>query len=137
MGLPYFFPNFFSIDNNLSCFLYSRLPSFYIFCVFLWITMHIIPIFLSNFLIFDNFDLIFGPPLHFFQFFFQLIITYHVFFILDYPHFIFFYVFFWIKMHKIPIFYQFFSFFSHFWPLWPNFWATLTIFFLFFSIDIN
>ena len=68
----------------------------------------------SIFLIFDNFDLIFGPPILFFPIFFQLIITYHVFFILDEPHFIIFYVFFWVKMHIIPIFYQFFSFLTNF-----------------------
>ena len=56
--------------------------------------MHIIQIFYQIFSYFDNFDLIFGPPLLFFPFFFQLIITYHVYFIPDYPHFIIFSVFF-------------------------------------------
>ena len=82
--------------------------------------------FLPIFLIFDHFDLIFGPLLFFLKFchswqfwlnfwasptffvnFFQLIITYHIFFILDYPHFIMVCVIFRVKMHIIPIFYQF------------------------------
>ena len=58
--------------------------------------MHIILIFyqfLPNFPNFNHFDLIFGLPL-FFPKYFQLLITYHVPFILEYHDFIFFYVFF-------------------------------------------
>merc|ERR1712002_243965 len=91
-------------------------PHFIIFCVFFWVKMHIIPIFyqiFSFFLIFDNFNLIFGPPL-LFSLFFQKIITYHVFFILEEPHFIIFYVFFWVKMHIIPIFLPNFLIFDNF-----------------------
>ena len=63
---------------------------------------------------FDQFRPNFWASLLFFHIFFQLIITYHVFFILDYPNFIIFYVFFWVKMHIIPIFYQILSIFLNF-----------------------
>ena len=92
--------------------------------------MDIIPIFywfFSIFLILDHFDLIFGP---------HLIITYHVFFILDYPNFIIFMFFFFSKCTK----YQFFTNFSQFLLILTNcgliFWHPY-FFFLFFSIDGN
>ena len=102
--------------------------------------MHIIPIFLPNFLNFSHFGQLwpnFWASPTFFPIFFQLIINYHVFFILDYPHFIIFCVFFWVKMHIIPIFLPNFLNFSHFWQLWPNFWASPTFFSHFFSTDNN
>ena len=68
---PIFF-NFFSSGNNLSCALPSRILSFFnLLCIFL-VKMYIMPIFyqfLPIFLIFDHFDLIFGPLLFFFLFF--------------------------------------------------------------------
>ena len=92
---PIFF-NFFSSGNNLSCALHSRILSFFnLLCIFL-VKMYIMPIFYQFspiFLIFDHFDLIFGPLLFFFNFF-QLVITYHVPFILEYHYFFIFIYFF-------------------------------------------
>ena len=107
-------PTFFSTDNNLSCLLYSRLPSFYNFlCIFLGQNAYNTN-FLPNFLNFSHFwqlwPNIWASPT-FFPIFFQLIILYHVFCILDYTHFINFCVFYCVKMHIIQIFYQIFSIF--------------------------
>ena len=69
----------------------------------------------------------------FFFNFCQLIITYHFFFILDYPYSLVFYLFFGIKMHIIPIFYQFFPIF----PIFDYFdlvFGPILFFFYFFSI---
>ena len=78
----HFRPNFvaslffsiFLIDNNLSCVLYSRIPSFYNFLYIFCVKMHIIPIFYQFLLILKNF----APT--FFPYVFQLIITYNLFF---------------------------------------------------------
>ena len=69
---PTFFSHFLQLIRTYHVFFILDYPHFIIFCVFFWVKMHIIPIFyqiFSIFLIFDNFDLIFGPPLLFFQFF--------------------------------------------------------------------
>ena len=112
LGGPFFF-NFFPLIITYQVFFILDYPHFIIFYVFFWIKMHKIPIFYQFFLIFDHFDLIFGPPLLFFSYFFQSILTNLVIIILEYPHFVIFYVFFWIKMHILPIFYQFFSFLTN------------------------
>ena len=87
----------FSIDNNLSCVLYSRIPYFYIFSAIFLCQNAYNTNFFTNFrkflLILTNYGLILGRP-YFFTDFFQLRITYNVLFILEHPNFIFFYIFF-------------------------------------------
>ena len=99
------FFQFFSIDNNLSCLLYFRLSSIYNFYAIYCLNMHIILIFYQ----FWQISALFWDIPIFLINFFQLIITYHVFFIVDYHHVIIFYVFFLVKMHIIPIFFTNFS----------------------------
>ena len=88
--------------------------------------------FLSNFLIFWQLWSNFRPLILFFPIFFQLIITYHVFFILDYPHFIILCVFFCVKMQRYNT-----NFFSNFLIFWPNLWASHTFLQICFQLIIT
>ena len=114
-------------------------PHFITFYVYFWVKMHKIPIFYRFFSIFANFDQ-FRPNFEaslLFSKFFQLIITYHVLSILDYPHFIIFNIFVCIKMHTIPIFYQLFSIFANFDQFRPNLCGIPTFFSFFFHLIIT
>ena len=69
MAHSYFFLNFFQLVITYHVPFILEYLHFLIFYLFFWVKLHIIPIFLPNFLIFDNFDLIFGPSLLFSNFF--------------------------------------------------------------------
>ena len=119
LGCPYFFFLFFSIDNNWSCVLYSRIPSFHIFLgIFLCQNAHKTNFF-TNFCHFWQISAQFWPNFGvslFFSNLFQLIITYHFIFILDYPHFIILYVFFLFRNTHNTNFLPIFANFDKFWP---------------------
>ena len=104
-------------DNNLSCLLYSRLPSFFIFlCIFLGqnaYNTNFLPIF-TNFSHFDHFDALFRASLLFFNFFFN----WWYWLSIQEMKFIMTLVIFCDKMVKISIL-------TNFWPISAYFWTIL------------
>ena len=121
---PYFlFQIFFKLIITHQVFFSPEYPHFIFVYVSFCFKMQIILIFYK---FMPNFGPILGLPTFFLDFV-QFIITYHVFFILEYPNFVLFYVFFCFKMHIIPIFYQFLTILTNFGPI-----LGLPIFFLYF-----
>ena len=116
-----FVPNFIQLIITYHVFFSPEYPHFIFVYVSFCFKMQIILIFYK---FMPNFGPILGLPTFFLDFV-QFIITYHVFFILEYPNFVLFYVFFCFKMHIIPIFYQFLTILTNFGPI-----LGLPIFFL-------
>ena len=69
LGRPTFYSNFLSNENNISCLFYFRLPSFYNFFMYFFVSKYTYNQFVTNFSkflpILTNFGLILGHPSYF------------------------------------------------------------------------